>query len=99
MKRILLLACPALLLLLTAAVVLPRGVDRADLTVHEWGTFTSIAGEDGLAVPWRTYGGRQDLPCFVKTFGGNPKSNLSGTVRMETPVLYFYGSRESVADV
>jgi hypothetical protein len=98
MKRILLLSCSALLLLLTATVVLPRAADRADLTVHEWGTFTSIAGEDGLAVPWRTYGGRQDLPCFVNTFGGL-KSNLSGTVRMETPVLYFYGSRESVADV
>ena len=55
MKRILLFVCPALLLLLTAAVVLPRGVDRADLIVHEWGTFTSIAGEDGKAVQWRTY--------------------------------------------
>ena len=98
MKRILLFVWPACLLLLTAAVVLPRATDRADLTVHEWGTFTSIAGEDGLAVPWRTYGGRQDLPCFVNTFVG-VKSNLSGTVRMETPVLYFYSSRESVADV
>src|SRR2546426_7164447 len=100
MKRTLLFACSALLLLLTATVVLPRAADRADLTVHEWGTFTSIAGEDGLAVPWRTYGGRQDLPCFVNTYGfGGLKSNLSGTVRMETPVLYFYSSRESVANV
>src|SRR5262249_54306424 len=71
---------------------------RRDLTVHEWGTFTSIAGEDGYAMPWRTYGGTEDLPCFVYTFGGF-KFQIPGTVRMETPVVYFYGSRDSVAGV
>src|ERR1041385_5299308 len=98
MKGIFLVGCPVLLLFLMVAVVFPGTADRPVLTVHEWGTFTSIAGEDGLPVSWRTYGGRQDLPCFVNTFGG-VKSTLSGTVRMETPVLYFYGLRESVADV
>ena len=29
------------------------GEQRApDLTVHEWGTFTAIAGKDGRAVKW-----------------------------------------------
>ncbi len=98
MRRILLVTSPILLLFVAAAVLLSKAADPADLTVHEWGTFTSIAGEDGLPVSWRTYGGRQDLPCFVNTFGG-VKSNLTGTVRMETPVLYFYGSRDSMADV
>jgi hypothetical protein len=36
------------------------------LTVHEWGTFTSVAGEDGQAVNWSPLSGPQDLPCFVE---------------------------------
>ena len=62
----------------------------AGLVVHEWGTFTSIAGEDGQAVRWLPQGGQSDLPCFVERSGFNIKGSLSGTVRMETPVLYFY---------
>ena len=33
--------------------------DASDLVVHAWGTFTSVAGEDGQAVPWRPLSGRQ----------------------------------------
>jgi hypothetical protein len=32
-----------------------RQNEGAQLTVHEWGTFTSIAGPDGNAVPWRPH--------------------------------------------
>ncbi len=35
------------------------------LTVHEWGTFTSVAGPDGQSVNWTPLSGPQDLPCFV----------------------------------
>jgi hypothetical protein len=35
------------------------------LTVHEWGTFTSVAGPDGQSVNWSPLNGPQDLPCFV----------------------------------
>lgn len=59
-------------------------------TVHEWGTFTSIAGEDGRAVAWLPQSGGNDLPCFVERTSGNVKGYLRGTVRMETPVIYFY---------
>ena len=70
------------------------------LTVHEWGTFTSVAGEDGAPVDWSTLGCKSDLPKFVNDFGyRNFKFNLRGTVRMETPVLYFYSSRELDAHV
>src|SRR5437868_6526667 len=62
----------------------------APFTVHEWGTFTSIAGDDGRAVSWLPQGGASDLPCFVERSPWNVKGSLSGTVRMETPVLYFY---------
>ena len=34
--------------------------------VHEWGTFTSVAGENGQAVDWLPLSGPSDLPCFVE---------------------------------
>ena len=69
------------------------------LTVHEWGTFTSIAGADGRAVQWLPQAGPSDLPCFVERNRFNVKGSLSGTVRMETPVLYFYATRETTVNV
>jgi hypothetical protein len=36
------------------------------LVAHEWGTFTSVAGEDGSAVQWAPLSGTPDLPSFVK---------------------------------
>ena len=70
------------------------------LTAHEWGTFTSIAGRDGSAVEWLPLTGSTDLPGFVEHFRYNGfKLGLRGTVRMETPVLYFYDSREETVSV
>jgi hypothetical protein len=99
------LACIVLLLTLTA--LLPR-IFRAQsssgpdpyLTAHEWGTFTSIAGKDGHAVEWLPLTGSTDLPSFVEHFSGATlKAGLLGTVRMETPVLYFYTNRETMVSV
>src|SRR5215467_5083056 len=39
-----------------------------ELTAHEWGTFTTVAGENGLAIDWLPLGGPSDLPCFVEHF-------------------------------
>jgi hypothetical protein len=91
-------AVAVFLLALITAFAVPEAADQTGLTVHEWGTFTSVAGVDGMAIPWRTYAGSDDLPCFVDRFGGF-KGGLSGTVRMETPVLYFYGSHDASASV
>jgi len=67
----------------------------SDLMVHEWGTFTAIAGNDGKAMQWETLRGATDLPAFVDHSGNaNFKSGLRGTIRMETPVLYFYCLRD-----
>jgi hypothetical protein len=72
----------------------------AGLTVHEWGTFTSIAGQDGQAEEWSPLTGSTDLPGFVEHFRTPTfKLGLRGTVRMETPVLYFYDSREENVSV
>jgi hypothetical protein len=64
------------------------------LTAHEWGTFTSVAGKDGKAVAWLPVDRQSDLPCFVNESQAGLEDYLVGTVRMETPVLYFYASRE-----
>ena len=42
----------------------------SDLVVHEWGTFTSIAGKNGVAIDWRPLNGASDLPGFVYTMDG-----------------------------
>jgi hypothetical protein len=76
-----------------------RGTDPAGLVVHEWGTFTSVAGEDGAAVEWVPPNGPQDLPCFVQRVPFGIKGWLPATVRMETPVLYFYSAEERTVDV
>src|SRR2546422_8717270 len=46
-----------------------------DLTVHEWGTFTAIAGKDGRAAEWLPLGVPRyppttDLPQFVEHING-----------------------------
>ena len=70
------------------------------LIAHEWGTFTSMAGADGQAVEWSPLTGSTDLPGFVEHFRTPRfKLGLRGTVRMETPVLYFYDSREETISV
>jgi hypothetical protein len=71
-----------------------------DLTVHEWGTFTSIAGPDGSSMNWLPLTGSTDLPSFVEHFREvGFKGGLRGTTRMETPVLYFYSPRETTVSV
>lgn len=92
--------------LVPISLVSLRGQIASDLVVHEWGTFTSVAGADGQAVPWHPLAGSSDLPCFVGLLNpqsikieGNFLPSLRGRVRMETPVLYFYTPRETTVDV
>ena len=92
------------LLVCVLALALSHGVQTpstdSDLIAHEWGTFTSIAGSDGRAVEWAPLTGSflssstNDLPGFVEHFSYvGFKIGLRGTVRMETPVIYFYSPR------
>ena len=76
-----------------------RTKDPGSFSVHEWGTFTSIAGADGGALKWSPLTGPDDLPCFVDRIAFGPKWTLRGTVRMETPVLYFYSPNDLTVDV
>lgn len=87
---------------------MPTSKDR--LVVHEWGTFTSIADKNGQAIQWRPLNGPSDLPGFVYDIGGLDKeAGLRhgfqcfkcdpATVRMETPVIYFYADRETTVSL
>jgi hypothetical protein len=107
----------ALLVAVIAAATIsatPRR-DAPAVVAHEWGTFTTIADQQGRPMEWLPLGGPQDLPCFVDYFrtrqvkvfpGQEPplsyeqsRSALRGTVRMETPVIYFYADEPASLDV
>lgn len=93
----------AFLVLLTAALfgtAAPTETsDPNGVIVHEWGTFTSIAGPDGTAVQWAPQNGPTDVPCFVDRLRYVSKGWLPGTIRMETPVLYFYAPEDTTVNV
>ncbi len=84
---------------------------KGDFIAHEWGTFTSVQGADGVQLEWNPFI-RTDLPKFVYSraflpgFGRNAgtvssglKDSMPSFVRMETPVIYFYSDIERTADV
>jgi hypothetical protein len=80
----------------TAAPV-PPAPAPARLIAHEWGTFTSFSGSNGVPVAFTPR--NDDLPGFVY-YQGNPNSkagrfSYGGLVSMETPVVYFYTDRET----
>lgn len=100
------IACCVGLVLLCCALAATFGAQNVntDLTAHEWGTFTSIAGTDGHAVEWVPTSGSglpsSELPSFIEHLRGAAfKPGLRGTVRMETPVLYFYTPQETTVSV
>ncbi len=76
----------------------PATADKGKLVVHEWGTFLTVQGSDGV-----TLGGMIDseeaLPPFVRErdlYGRNRACFLS---KMETPVTYFYVDRPRAVQV
>src|SRR5881275_1118028 len=83
---------------------------RRGLVAHEWGTFTSVQGSDGVLLNWRPLESSR-LPGFVYDWNnpglgrhsmaamGLTKQSLLTLQRMETPVIYFYSDREETVDV
>src|SRR2546425_4888446 len=74
----------ALLSLVIIGGARPSAANRpragVDLIVHEWGTFTSVAGQDGSTLEWGPLSVESDLPSFVYSVG--KKSNF-GQQRIE----------------
>lgn len=80
-----------------------------DYVAHEWGTFTSVQGADGVQIEWNPFIA-SDLPKFVydrnkqsPNAARNPflvsKDRMVTLVRMETPVIYFYSELDRKVDV
>jgi hypothetical protein len=110
-----LFALIALQIVLIASPALAGSPDSSKFIVHEWGTFTSFAGSDGISLEFRTQA-TSDLPAFVldrakqanlfsQRFAAGDrsvyttKSTVSSLQRMETPITYFYTDRERIVDV
>src|SRR2546426_8454886 len=82
----------------------------ADYVAHEWGTFTSVQGGDGVLLDWRPLESSR-LPKFVydwqnpglnRRAAGNLAFGKIGMLtlqRMETPVIYFYAEEKQAVDV
>lgn len=69
------------------------------MEVHEWGTFTTYSSTDGTPVAWyQPFEDLAKLPPFVASAPLFTKSGLA-TVRMETPVLYFYPEKPGAVEV
>ena len=107
------LFCGIALVALAASLrLLASSNAKEEFVAHEWGTFTSVQGSDGIQIEWNPLI-KTDLPEFVYSrnvaqggFGSrypvlNPfgKDSMPSFVRMETPVIYFYSDKERTADV
>ncbi|MBT4098441.1 MAG: hypothetical protein HOM68_13840 [Gemmatimonadetes bacterium] len=86
----------------------------APLVVHEWGTFTSLQSEEGRSIGGINTDD-EPVPAFVHTVGhglllrpadlpnrltkGYPRLHPDVTMRLETPVMYFYPADADVIDL
>lgn len=87
---------------ITIFCLLTSALAAADsgLTVHEWGTFTTVNASDGRQLSGLEVE-EEALPAFVYNLAAFSPSNNKGwygplhgvTVKMETPVIYFYTDR------
>lgn len=71
-------------------VVEPTQYPGHGFVVHEWGTDTIVVGSDG-SLQRGLHHEEEDLPGFVyDRLKAGPLSPMSVTIKMETPVTYFY---------
>lgn len=87
---------------------LPAGPAHAadGYVAHEWGTFTSVQGADGVQLEWNQPA-VSELPVFVYGTPQRPapggqafltKSVGGARQRMETPVIYFYSDEAQTVE-
>ncbi len=94
-----------LLMALATANFTALAADSPDFSVHEWGTFTSVSGSDGVLLPGLERE-EESLPRFVLQHDGMPPKPKgyarplhNVTIKMETPVIYFYAKEPFKAHV
>lgn len=95
--------------LLSLTTITACSLHTSAYELHEWGTFTSISGSDGVLLNGMHLE-EENLPHFVHAFQGmnnlgprmskgmmRPLKNV--TIKMETPVIYFYSDKPFTAKV
>src|SRR5262245_58097323 len=80
-----------------------------DYIAHEWGTFTSVQGADGVQLEWSPLTVPElpnfvhDRPSLASVLGTRfippGKDGFHTLQRMETPVIYFYSQQPETVDV
>ncbi len=99
-------------LLCAAGVGLSGNLGAApNYVAHEWGTFTSVQGADGVQLSWNPLV-TSDLPDFVHNWPKSGRTNIDlarvalvskatamSLQRMETPVIYFYADADLTLNV
>jgi hypothetical protein len=105
--RLPLVASPAVVILCVGLLTSAKAPGH--YVAHEWGTFTSVQGGDGVLLEWNPLESSA-LPHFVydwKNPGLNRRSSAAFVVgktamwalqRMETPVIYFYADQKQTVD-
>jgi hypothetical protein len=85
----------ALLTVAFAAAPAPATPDEVDpgYVLHEWGTFTTVAGSDGTLLDG-IHADDHALPGFVHSRDLSPEGFRGVRTKMETPVIYVYSDRE-----
>jgi hypothetical protein len=99
------------LLFIVAGSILAAGqLHAGGLVAHEWGTFTSLQGSDGVLIQWNPLASSK-LPGFVHNRTRPVDSPVGGvavqdvkavnlfTQRLETPVIYFYNAETATVNV
>jgi hypothetical protein len=97
----------SLLAALSCAAVV--GGEKGVYAAHEWGTFTSVQGADGVQMEWNPFT-IAELPKFVYDRLRPDHENRNSPMlflknayvarqRMETPVIYFYSPERKTVDV
>jgi hypothetical protein len=89
-----LLAAAVVLIVFVAAAAsgAPALTDKGTWIVHEWGTFLTVQGSDGISLGGMV-DSEENLPYFVRERDLGGRSRASYYAKMETPVTYFYTDR------
>jgi hypothetical protein len=96
MKTLFLLGIVAILAIPSAADA--QGERARGLTVHEWGTFLTMSGSDGVTLDGM-YHEEHALPGFVHSRAKDQLRLHSALTKGETPVIYFYTDRPQRVNV
>jgi hypothetical protein len=98
MKRIAAIGLATVLLGPASVVKAHEDEIAKGLTIHEWGTFLTMSGSDGVTLDGM-YHEEHALPDFVHARSRDQLKMRSALIKGETPVIYFYTDRPQKVNV